>query len=45
MPYHVTWAHELENALVEADTPGMLTIDEPAAIPDAMAQLAARAIA
>lgn len=43
MPYHVTWAHELENGLSEADAPRMLTVDEPSAIPAAIAQLAARA--
>ncbi|RDS82820.1 HAD family hydrolase [Dyella monticola] len=43
MPYHVTWAHELENGLGEADAPRMLTVDEPSAIPAAIAQLAQRA--
>ena len=45
MPYHVTWEHELENSLGEADAPRMLTVDEPAAIPAAIAQLAERAAA
>lgn len=45
MPYHVTWEHELENSLGEADAPRMLTVDEPSAIPAAVAQLAARAVA
>ena len=43
MPYHVTWEHEMENGLGEADAPRMLTIDGPAAIPSAIAQLALRA--
>jgi putative hydrolase of the HAD superfamily len=43
MPYHVTWEHEMENSLGEADAPRMLTIDAPAAIPSAIAQLAVRA--
>ena len=41
LPYHVTWAHELENGLA-ADEPRMLTVDAPAAIPAAVAQLDAR---
>jgi putative hydrolase of the HAD superfamily len=45
MPYHVTWEHELENGLGEADAPRMLTIEAPAAIPAAIAQLAERAAA
>jgi len=45
MPYHVTWEHELENSLGEADAPRMLTVDEPSAIPAAIAQLAERAAA
>jgi putative hydrolase of the HAD superfamily len=45
MPYHVTWEHELENSLGEADAPRMLTIEEPAAIPAAIAQLGERAAA
>lgn len=43
MPYHVTWEHELENGLGEADAPRMLTVEEPSAIPAAIAQLAERA--
>jgi putative hydrolase of the HAD superfamily len=43
MPYHVTWEHEMENGLGEADAPRMLTIDGPVAIPSAIAQLALRA--
>jgi putative hydrolase of the HAD superfamily len=45
MPYHVTWEHELENSLGEADAPRMLTIEAPAAIPAAIAQLGERAAA
>jgi putative hydrolase of the HAD superfamily len=43
MPYHVTWAHELENGLGEADAPRMLTVAAPADIPAAIAQLSTRA--
>jgi len=39
LPYHVTWAHELENGL-DADEPHVLTVDAPAAIPAAVARLA-----
>jgi putative hydrolase of the HAD superfamily len=42
MPYHVTWAHELENGLA-ADEPCLVTVAVPAAIAGAVAQLAARA--
>ena len=45
MPYHVTWEHELENGLGEADAPRMLTVEAPAGIPAAVAQLAERATA
>ncbi|CAM5581171.1 Haloacid dehalogenase OS=Rhodanobacter lindaniclasticus OX=75310 GN=B1991_10690 PE=4 SV=1 [Rhodanobacter lindaniclasticus] len=38
LPYHVTWAHELQNGL-GADEPRMLTVDTPAAIPAAVARL------
>ncbi|KZC17944.1 MULTISPECIES: HAD family hydrolase [unclassified Rhodanobacter] len=38
MPYHVTWAHELENGL-DADEPRLLTVDAPAAIPAAVERL------
>ncbi len=38
LPYHVTWAHELENGLA-ADEPRMLTVDAPAAIPAAVERL------
>ena len=44
MPYHVTWAHELENGLGR-DEPHVVTIDAPAAIAAAVAELAARAAA
>jgi putative hydrolase of the HAD superfamily len=43
MPYHVTWEHEMENGLGEADAPRMLTVDAPAGIPAAVAELAERA--
>jgi putative hydrolase of the HAD superfamily len=39
LPYHVTWAHELENGL-GADEPHVLTVDAPTAIPAAVARLA-----
>ncbi|MEO6800321.1 MAG: HAD family hydrolase [Rhodanobacter sp.] len=41
MPYHVTWAHELESGLA-ADERRMLTVHLPAAIPAAVAQLDAQ---
>jgi putative hydrolase of the HAD superfamily len=44
LPYHVTWAHELENGL-GADEPHVLTVDAPAAIAAAVAQLAVLAAA
>jgi putative hydrolase of the HAD superfamily len=44
LPYHVTWAHELENGLA-ADEPHMLTVDAPAAIPAAVERLRALAAA
>jgi putative hydrolase of the HAD superfamily len=44
LPYHVTWAHELENGLA-ADEPRMLTVDAPAAIPAAVERLRAMAAA
>ncbi|GLQ52614.1 HAD family hydrolase [Dyella flava] len=43
MPYHVTWEHELENGLGEADAPRMLTVAEPSGIPAAIEALAGRA--
>ncbi|GLQ96741.1 HAD family hydrolase [Dyella mobilis] len=45
VPYHVTWEHEMENGLGEADAPRMLTVDEPAGIPAAVEQLARRTAA
>jgi putative hydrolase of the HAD superfamily len=44
LPYHVTWAHELETGL-EASEPRMVVAPSPAAIPAALAELAARAVA
>ncbi|HXS04391.1 MAG TPA: HAD family hydrolase [Rhodanobacter sp.] len=41
LPYHVTWAHELENGLGD-DHPHVITVDVPSAIPAAVAQLRAR---
>ncbi len=38
MPYHVTWAHELENGLGD-DEQHVLTVEAPAAIPAAVARL------
>ncbi|WP_350016044.1 HAD family hydrolase [Rhodanobacter sp. IGA1.0] len=38
LPYHVTWAHELENGLGD-DEPRVLTVDAPAAIPAAVERL------
>jgi putative hydrolase of the HAD superfamily len=43
MPYHVTWEHELENGLGEADAPRMLTVEGPSGIPAAIEALAERA--
>jgi len=42
MPYHVTWAHELENGLA-ADEPRVLKVEAAAEIAGAVARLAARA--
>jgi putative hydrolase of the HAD superfamily len=44
MPYHVTWAHELESGLGE-DESHMLSVAQPSEIPAAIARLAARAAA
>jgi putative hydrolase of the HAD superfamily len=44
LPYHVTWAHELENSL-DDDEQHVITADTPSAIPNAVAQLRARAAA
>ncbi|WP_426688200.1 HAD family hydrolase [Rhodanobacter ginsengiterrae] len=38
LPYHVTWAHELEHGL-GADEPRVVTVDAAAAIPAAVARL------
>ncbi|WP_233843650.1 HAD family hydrolase [Dyella sp. 2HG41-7] len=42
MPYHVTWEHEMENGLGDADAPRMLTVEAPDGIPAAIAQLVER---
>jgi len=44
MPYHVTWAHELENGL-RGDEPRLVTVDSPEGIPAAVARLSALAAA
>jgi len=44
MPYHVTWAHELENGLDHAE-PRMLAVEAPVGIPAAVAQLCRQAAA
>ena len=44
MPYHVTWAHEQESGLGEAE-PRMVRVDAPPGIAVAVARLAARALA
>lgn len=38
LPYHVTWAHELENGL-DGDHSHVITVTAPSAIPAAVAQL------
>lgn len=43
LPYHVTWAHELENDL-GSDHPHVIAVDAPSAIPAALAQLRQRAV-
>ena len=45
MPYHVTWAHELENTLEPMHARHMDTVDAPAGIPAAIATLRQRAAA
>ena len=45
MPYHVTWAHELENGLEPGHRARVATVDAPAGIPKALAALQARATA
>ena len=42
LPYHVTWAHELEHDLGDGH-PHVITVDVPSAIPAAVAQLRERA--
>ncbi|MCW8808411.1 MAG: HAD family hydrolase [Rhodanobacter sp.] len=44
LPYHVTWAHELEHELGAGDR-HVITVEAPAAIPAAVAQLRERAAA
>lgn len=39
LPYHVTWAHELENSLRDEERAKVVTIDVPSAIPAAVARL------
>lgn len=43
MPYHVTWAHELENSLDPEDAPRMREVTNAMEIPAVLAQLAALA--
>ncbi|MDY0021909.1 HAD family hydrolase [Arenimonas caeni] len=43
MPYHVTWAHELEHGLGPEDAARMASVDVPAQIPAAVAALVGRA--
>ncbi|MBA2077271.1 HAD family hydrolase [Rhodanobacter sp. PCA2] len=45
MPYHVTWAHELENGLDASHAPRMRAVENAAGIPAAVAQLDALAAA
>jgi len=44
LPYHVTWAHELETGLGENEQ-RMISVASPADIPDAVSELAVRATA
>ena len=39
LPYHVTWAHELDNDLRDDERPKYITVDAPSAIPAAVARL------
>jgi putative hydrolase of the HAD superfamily len=39
VPYHVTWAHELENGLQDSERSKIVTVDVPSAIPAAVAKL------
>jgi putative hydrolase of the HAD superfamily len=43
VPYHVTWAHELDHGLDAQDAPRMREAADAAAIPAALAQQAALA--
>ena len=43
MPYHVTWAHELENGLEDTHDHRVIQIDAPSSIPKALGALQARA--
>ncbi|MFY2763466.1 HAD family hydrolase [Arenimonas sp. MALMAid1274] len=43
MPYHVTWAHELENGMEAGHESRVIRIDSPSSIPKALAALQARA--
>lgn len=44
MPYHVTWAHELQTGL-SGEHERMLAVDGPAGVPAAVARLGERAVA
>jgi putative hydrolase of the HAD superfamily len=44
MPYHVTWAHELETGL-SGEEERFVTVEDTAGIPAAVARLAERAAA
>ena len=44
LPYHVTWAHELEHGLGD-DEQHVITVGAPSSIPAAIAQLRERAAA
>ena len=45
MPYHVTWAHELDNGLEAVHRERVETVDAPEGIPAAVATIAGRAAA
>ncbi|KAA2283967.1 HAD family hydrolase [Arenimonas fontis] len=45
MPYHVTWAHEQEHGVTDADAGRMVRVDSAAAIPAAIGELHQRALA
>ena len=44
MPYHVTWAHEQEHGVTEADAGRMVQVDGAAEIPAAIGELHQRAL-